>query len=122
MKTLLLVDDSPTVRHLERLMLGPLGFRIIEACDGEEALCALRAHSEIEVVLLDWNMPVLSGIDCLRRIRQEFADRAIKVLMCTTVHDLERIVEAIDAGADEYIMKPFTSDIIEGKLLGAGAL
>ena len=122
MKTLLLVDDSPTVRHLERQMLRSLGFRIVEACDGQEALCALRVHPEIEVVLLDWNMPVMNGIDCLKRVRQEFADRPLKVLMCTTEHDIERIVEAIDAGADEYIMKPFTADIVEGKLLGAGAL
>jgi two-component system chemotaxis response regulator CheY len=104
------------------VILDRLGFEIIEACDGDEALQALRVHPQIEVVLLDWNMPVMSGIDCLRRVRQEFAGRTLKVLMCTTQNDLSRIVEAMEAGADEYIMKPFTADIVEGKLTGAGAL
>jgi two-component system chemotaxis response regulator CheY len=122
MKTLLLVDDSPTVRHIERVILGRMGFEIIEACDGDEALQALREHPQIDVVLLDWNMPVMNGIDCLRRLRQEFAERELKVLMCTTEHELDRIIEAMEAGADEYIMKPFTADIVEGKLTGAGVL
>ncbi|HVV98949.1 MAG TPA: response regulator [Planctomycetaceae bacterium] len=122
MKTLLLVDDSPTVRHVERNILGPLGFQIIEATNGDEALCALREHPEIEIMLLDWNMPVMNGIECLRRLREEFAGRPLKVLMCTTEGEMGRILEAMQAGADEYIMKPFTAEIVQGKLAGAGAL
>jgi len=121
MKTCLVVDDSKVIRKVARHILETLDFEVAEAGDGRDALTQCEA-SVPDVVLLDWNMPVMNGIECLRRLREEFAGRALKVLMCTTEAEFSRILEAMQAGADEYIMKPFTADIVQGKLAGAGAL
>ena len=114
MKTCLVVDDSKVIRKVARHILETLDFTVSEAGDGQEALDSCRA-SLPDVVLLDWNMPVMSGIEFLRALGQEeFAARP-KVIFCTTENGIAHIRAAIDAGADEYVMKPFDRETLESK-------
>jgi len=122
MKTLLLVDDSRAVRLAGRRMVGGLGFDILEAENGQNALDVLQQHSDIDVILLDWNMPIMDGLSFLKALRAQNRDKQPIVVMCTTENDMSRIVEAMQAGANEYIMKPFTEEIVKNKLEEAGAL
>jgi two-component system, chemotaxis family, chemotaxis protein CheY len=121
MKTCLVVDDSRVIRKVARRILEDIGFEIAEAADGQEALAWCRT-SMPEAVLLDWNMPGMNGIEFLKVLRAEPGGRAPVVVMCTVENERERMVEALDAGADEYIMKPFDGDIIEGKFALAGLI
>jgi two-component system, chemotaxis family, chemotaxis protein CheY len=118
-RTCLVVDDSRVIRKVARRILEEMGFEIAEAGDGLEALAWCRATMP-DAVLLDWNMPVMSGIEFLRQLRDEPGGKAPTVVFCTVENDVERICEAIDAGADEYIMKPFDGDIIAAKFAQAG--
>ncbi len=120
MKTCLIVDDSRVVRALVRQILEPMGFRCLEAEDGQIALSSCAAHMP-DVVLLDWNMPVMDGITFLRQLRA-MPGAAPQVVFCTTCNDLPHIQEALEAGADEYIMKPFDGDILRGKFQQIGML
>src|SRR3546814_5256709 len=106
MKSCLVVDDSKVIRKVARRILETLNFTVSEAGDGQEALVACR-QSPPDVVLLDWNMPVMSGMDFLRAISADPDGRRPKIVFCTTETDMAHIRAAIDAGADEYIMKPF---------------
>ena len=121
MRTCLVVDDSRVIRKVARRILEDIGFDIAEAADGMEALAWCRAAMP-DAVLLDWNMPVMTGIDFLRQLRLEPGGDKPVVVFCTVENDLERIREAIDAGADDSIMKPFDGDIIEAKFAEAGLL
>jgi two-component system chemotaxis response regulator CheY len=121
MKTCLVVDDSRVIRKVARRILEDLGFHVEEAADGLEALAACRKKPP-EAVLLDWNMPVMSGIDFLRQLRKEKdGDRPV-VVFCTTENDVDHISEALRAGANEYIMKPFDSDIVQSKFAETGLI
>ncbi len=122
MKTLLLVDDSRAVRMAGAKMAASLGMRALEAEDGSAALEQLRQHPEIDAVLLDWNMPVLDGLSFLKKVRAEASLPQPIVIMCTTENDMKRIVEAMQSGANEYIMKPFTEDIVREKFEEVGVL
>ena len=119
MRTCLIVDDSRVIRKVARRILEELGFEIAEAADGMEAMAWCRAAMP-DAILLDWNMPLMTGIEFLRALRLEPGGEAPKVIFCTVENDLAHIREAIDAGADEYIMKPFDGDIIEAKFAQAG--
>lgn len=121
MKTCLVVDDSRVIRMVARRILEQLGFKIEEAVDGAEAMVICDAEMP-DAILLDWNMPVKSGIDFLRELRQRPDGDHPVVVFCTTENDLEHIREAIEAGADEYIMKPFDREILETKFLQVGLL
>jgi two-component system, chemotaxis family, chemotaxis protein CheY len=115
MKTCLVVDDSKVIRKVARHILETLDFEVAEASDGQEALVHCQATPP-DVVLLDWNMPVMSGMEFLRALGQvELASRP-KVVFCTTENGMAHIRAAIDAGADEYVMKPFDRDTLESKL------
>ena len=118
-RTCLVVDDSRVVRKLARRMLEANGFTVTEAEDGLQALEACR-HALPDGVLLDWNMPVMNGIDCLRALRAEFGPDRPTVLFCTTETDLSFITDALASGAQEYIMKPFDAEILLGKLTEVG--
>lgn len=115
MKSCLVVDDSKVIRKVARHILEALGFQVSEAADGSEALEACRAHTP-DVVLLDWNMPVMNGIDFLRALSAETLTRRPKVVFCTTENGMAYIRAAIEAGADEYVMKPFDRETLESKL------
>jgi two-component system chemotaxis response regulator CheY len=119
MKSCLLVDDSKAIRAIVRPILANLGFEVLEAGDGAEALKICQAEFPT-AVLLDWNMPVMNGVEFLRTLRSEPGGRTPVVVLCTVENDREHIAEALDAGADEYIMKPFDGDIIEAKFAQAG--
>lgn len=121
MKTCLVVDDSRVIRKVARRVLEDIGFEIAEAADGMEALAWCRAAMP-DAVLLDWNMPVMNGIDFLRQLRSEPGGDAPKVVFCTVENAPDHIRAALDAGADEYIMKPFDGDIIEAKFAEVGLL
>jgi len=119
LKTCLVVDDSRVIRKVARRILEDMGFEIAEAADGMEALAWCRAAMP-DAVLLDWNMPVMNGIDFLRHLRQEPGGDRPTVVFCTVESDVAHIREALEAGADEYIMKPFDGDIIASKLAEVG--
>ena len=121
MKCCLVVDDSVVVRKVARRILEDLDFRIEEAEDGRDAFESC-SRAMPDVILLDWNMPVMTGIEFLRKLRAaEGGDRPV-VVFCTTENDIAHIREAISAGANEYIMKPFDSEIIQSKFAQAGLL
>jgi two-component system chemotaxis response regulator CheY len=121
MKLCLVVDDSRVVRKVARRILEDLGFQVAEAGDGVEALAWVRTAMP-DVVLLDWNMPAMNGLEFLRRLRKEPGGDAPRVVFCSVENDLDRIREALDEGADEYIMKPFDGDIVASKFALAGLL
>ena len=120
-KRFLVVDDSRVLRKVASRMLQDLRFAVEEAEDGAAALAACERQMP-DAILLDWNMPVMNGIDFLRRLRDMPGGDAPIVVFCTTERGLEQIQEAISAGANEYIMKPFDIGIIEAKLTQAGLL
>ena len=122
MKTVLLVDDSRAVRMVGRNYATTFGMQVLEAENGEEALKMVREHPDLDVVLLDWNMPVMDGLSFLKALREEPLDKQPVVVMCTTEADMPRIVEAMQAGANEYIMKPFTEEIVRDKFEETGIL
>ena len=115
MKTCLVVDDSKVIRKVARHILETLNFSVTEAADGREALDACL-QSAPDVILLDWNMPVMSGMDFLRALRASSVAGKPKVVFCTTENGMAYIRAAIEAGADEYVMKPFDRDTLESKL------
>lgn len=118
-RTCLVVDDSKVIRKVARHILETLDFEVDEAGDGREALdhCARAVP---DVVLLDWNMPVMSGIEFLRELRSSDVTPRPKVVFCTTENGTAHIKAALDAGADEYVMKPFDRDTLASKLQFVG--
>jgi two-component system chemotaxis response regulator CheY len=115
----LIVDDSRFVRGFLRGLLEGRGVECREAVDGEAGLATLRAGEAFDLALLDWNMPVMDGLAMLRQLRAE-GFTAVKVLMVTTEAENEFIVRALDAGADEYLMKPFDQESLDEKLAMLG--
>lgn len=114
MKSCLVVDDSKVVRLVAAQILKELGFSITEAEDGKKAL-ELSQKAMPDVVLLDWNMPVMNGIDYLKALRALPNGSKPIVVLCTVENDVNRIQQALTAGANEYIMKPFDRSIIQSK-------
>jgi two-component system chemotaxis response regulator CheY len=114
----LLVDDSATIRRILKGLLGPLGISdILEAGNGVQALKVLAENPGIDYMLLDWNMPELDGLGVLKQVRANDAYRDLKIIMCTSEADKTKVIEAIKAGANNYIVKPFTPDIVKEKLV-----
>ena len=121
MRSCLVVDDSKVIRKVARRILDELSFDTNEAVDGQDALDQCKVNMP-DVVLLDWNMPVMSGIDFLRNLRSLTGVNQPKVVFCTTENDMSHIRIAMEAGADEYIMKPFDREIIESKFSQVGLI
>jgi two-component system chemotaxis response regulator CheY len=121
MKTCLVVDDSSVIRKIARRILEEMNFHIIEAEDGEKALEICRGELP-DAVLLDWNMPVMDGYEFLRSLRQLPDGDRPKVVFCTTENGMDHIARALDAGANEYIMKPFDKDIVAAKFQEVGLI
>ena len=113
----LVVDDSPIVRKIAGRILRGFGFEVDDAENGQIALqkCEYRLP---DVILLDWNMPVMTGIDFLRLLRRMEGGSTPAVILCTTETDVDHIREAFEVGADEYIMKPFDVEVLRAKLGG----
>jgi two-component system chemotaxis response regulator CheY len=119
MKTCLVVDDSSVIRKIARRILEEMNFEIVEAEDGEQALEVCKRGFP-DAILLDWNMPVMDGYEFLGNLRRMPGGDAPKVVFCTTENGVDHIARAIDAGADEYIMKPFDKDIVAAKFQEVG--
>jgi two-component system chemotaxis response regulator CheY len=121
MATALVVDDSRAIRMILSRTLRELGFEVREAADGKEALQVIQAdQSAVTLILVDWNMPEMNGLELLKLLRQKPEFSSLVVVMVTAETEMDRIAEALEAGANEYVMKPFTKDIIVGKLQMAG--
>ena len=121
MKSCLIVDDSKVIRLVARRILEELRFEIEEAADGEEAIRACRSKIP-DAILLDWNMPVMNGLEFLRTLRGTEGGEVPVVVFCTTENSLDNVREAMNAGANEYVMKPFDAGIIEAKFSQVGLL
>lgn len=121
MKLCLVVDDSKVIRKVARRILEELSFEIAEAVDGQDALDSCERNMP-DVVLLDWNMPVMDGLEFLKAVRAREDFEQPIVIFCTTENDMSHIRTAIEAGANEYIMKPFDREIIEAKFSQVGLM
>ena len=118
----LVVDDSKAIRSIVGRSLRQMGFEVLEAGHGQEALERLRDAPATSLVLVDWNMPVMNGLEFIRAVRANDAWRDLPLVMVTTESELVHVEAALSAGANEYVMKPFTVDILRDKLalLGIG--
>jgi two-component system, chemotaxis family, chemotaxis protein CheY len=121
MRTCLVVDDSSVIRKVARRILEGLDFQIVEAEDGEKALEICKRELP-DAILLDWNMPVMDGFEFLGNLRRLPGGDQPKVVFCTTENGIDHITRALDAGANEYIMKPFDKDIVAAKFQEVGLL
>jgi two-component system chemotaxis response regulator CheY len=123
MSKALVVDDSKTIRIILGRILKELGYEVCEAGNGKEALKVMESEkAAVNLVLADWNMPEMNGLELLKQLRQDPNLAALKVIMVTTETELDHIVSALRAGANEYVMKPFTKDILREKLELVGIL
>ena len=114
-RTCLIVDDSKIVRKVMRKIIEPMGFNILEAEDGQQALDAFK-EGGIELVMLDWNMPVMNGMEFLLKLRADASITQPMVVFCTTENEFSKIQEALMNGANEYVMKPFDHETLQIKL------
>jgi two-component system chemotaxis response regulator CheY len=120
----LVVDDSRAIRSVLRRMLAEIGLEADEAGDGRQALAALERITCPDVVLVDWNMPEMDGLALVHAVRANPDFEAVPIVMVTTESEVERVIQALEAGANEYLMKPFTKEGLLSKLelLGVVAL
>lgn len=116
----LVVDDSRATRSALRRILQSVGFDVVEAEHGEQALEVLTPDDSIELVLVDWNMPVMDGFSLIKAIRKERKWAMLPVMMVSAEVDQRQIARAVMAGADEYVMKPFDSATLLAKLESLG--
>lgn len=121
MKHCLVADDSAAIRKVMRSILEELRFDVSEAENGLEALDVCRKRMP-DVVLLDWNMPVMDGLEFLVALRAQAGGQGPKVIFCSTARDAEQIVRAMTAGASEYLVKPFDRPLLESKFEEVGVL
>jgi two-component system chemotaxis response regulator CheY len=112
----LVVEDSTTIRSILRKILTELGFEVLEAPDGQEALQRLKDAPKIDVALVDWNMPEMNGYDFVQAVRKNHSHDLMRIIMVTTETEIIQVSKALEAGANEYVMKPFTKDMIAEKL------
>jgi two-component system chemotaxis response regulator CheY len=112
----LVIDDSRTVRIIIRKILTEVGLEVSEAGNGREALDQLRQIPEVDLILVDWNMPEMNGLDFVTAVRSDRAYDPVRIMMVTTETEQSQVILALKAGANEYLMKPFTKDVLVAKL------
>jgi two-component system chemotaxis response regulator CheY len=112
----LVIDDSRAVRIIIGNILRDIGMEVVEAGNGREALDQLKHHPDVELVLVDWNMPVMNGLEFIQAVRAQRSYDGLRLLMVTTETETDQVLRALNAGANEYVMKPFTKDILLAKL------
>ncbi len=111
----LLVDDSRTMRNIWKKVLSSLeNSETVEAGDGVEGLNAIKENGPVDIMLIDWNMPNMDGLTMVKKVRE--TDKATPIIMVTTEAEKPRIIEAIKAGVNNYVVKPFTPDALLGKI------
>jgi two-component system chemotaxis response regulator CheY len=114
---IMLVDDSNTMRRIQKTQLANLGISdVVEAENGEDALNTLETKGPVDIVLLDWNMPVMDGMSFLKKVRESDTYAHVKIIMCTSESEKSKVVEALKAGANNYLVKPFTPEALKEKL------
>lgn len=118
----LVVDDSRPIRRIESEILRELGFETIDACNGKEALERLQTTPVPDVVLVDWNMPEMDGLEFIKAVRKDARFSGMVVLMVTTETETDQMLRALSAGADEYLMKPFQKEALVDKLRLVGVV
>jgi two-component system chemotaxis response regulator CheY len=118
----LVVDDSKSIRSIEKKILQGFGFEVFEASQGEEALQQLNDTADIGLVLVDRNMPVMDGLEFVKSVRANPDRQSLCLVMVTSETDMGMISEVLAAGADEYVMKPFNATILQEKLALLGVL
>lgn len=118
----LIVDDSRPIRRIESEVLKELGFETSDACDGKQALERLKSGPLPDVVLVDWNMPEMDGLEFIKAVRSEASYSGMVVLMVTTETETDQMLRALSAGADEYLMKPFQKESLVDKLRLVGVV
>jgi len=121
MKRCLVVDDSRVIRRVASKIIQDLGFDVDEAENGRKALNALTIRMP-DLIMVDWDMPVMDGLEFAKELRKLPGSNKVVVVFCTTENDVPHIRQALEAGADEYIMKPFDSEIVRSKLVLLGLL
>ncbi len=112
----LVVDDSRTIRRLISGILEELGFEVREAENGAAALEVIRRDPKLDIALVDWQMPEMDGLELIHALRGEHAFDQLRLIIVTTKSEMSNVVEALEAGADEYLMKPFTKEMVVEKL------
>ena len=112
----LIVDDSKATRSVIAKILRGLGFEVSQAEDGKQALLKIEACLPPDIALVDWNMPEMNGLELILALRNQSKFDTVKLIMVTTESEIDQIQKALDAGADEYLMKPFTPDALGDKL------
>jgi two-component system chemotaxis response regulator CheY len=121
MKSCLIVDDSRVVRKVAARIAQNMGFTCIEAEDGDQAF-AICEKAMPDAIILDWNMPVMSGLEFIEKLRMMDGGDHPKVIFCTTENDTPHLMRALRAGANEYVMKPFDSEIMQTKFAQIGLI
>lgn len=116
MEQALVIDDSRAMRKILGRILGDLGYQVREAANGSEALDVLEEVRNPKLALVDWNMPVMNGYEFIKEVRARPEHATLRLMMVTTETGEKEMTAALEAGADEYVMKPFTKDVIEEKL------
>lgn len=112
----LVIDDSRVMRRIVATILHELGFSTVEAADGQQAIDQLETHPDVELCCIDWNMPVMNGLEFVTEVRGREEWQDITLMMVTTEGEQHQLVRALAAGAHEYVIKPFTPEIIIDKL------
>ncbi len=111
---ILLIDDSKTMRNIQKSVLKQLGYTDLEeACDGQDALSKIDSFKP-ELCLVDWNMPVMDGLTFVKKFRE--SDKSTPLIMVTTEAEKSRVIEAIKAGVNNYVVKPFTPDLLSERI------
>jgi two-component system chemotaxis response regulator CheY len=112
----LVIDDSRAVRIIIGNILRQIGLEVLEAKDGLEALEQIKRNPDVELLLVDWNMPQLNGLEFIRAVRSQRAYNGVRILMVTSEAQGEQVNLALSAGANEYLMKPFSKEVLVAKL------
>lgn len=120
MKRALVVDDSRALRRILGGMMRELGFEVSEAANGREALLQLHRQGAADIALVDWNMPEMNGLEFVQAVRSDPQFQSLPLMMVTTETEMEQVATALEAGANEYVMKPFDRQVIEEKLVLLG--
>jgi two-component system, chemotaxis family, chemotaxis protein CheY len=118
----LIVDDSRATRTIIRRMLSEVGFEVVEATDGLDALRQLKEIGQADVLLVDWNMPQMNGYELVCAVRRDPQYNEVPLMMVTSETELAQMAKALEAGANEYVMKPFTKEVITEKLTLLGVI
>lgn len=122
MSKVMIVDDSRAVRMILASTLQQLGFETLQAVDGKDGLAQADQNPDTSLFLVDWNMPEMNGLEFVQNVRKDARFAQAPIIMVTTETEMSQVMKALEAGANEYVMKPFTQDIIVGKLRMVGAV